>query len=215
MGQTVPKQYLDLNGAPILEVTLQRLLRLQPRQLCLVVSSDDEQWTNMACAKECLTSTGGASRAESVLSGLISLELAPNDMVLIHDAVRPLFRETDVLRLIQEVGDSEHGGLLATPVIDTLKESDALLSVVSTPDRNRLWQAQTPQIFRAGLLQQALETAAKNGTTVTDEASAMEAMGYQPRLVEGSRNNIKITTQEDLALARYLLSLEPGGGSCA
>lgn len=216
MGHELPKQYLELNGIPILELTLLRLLQLQPKHLCLVVGAEDDRWRALPSAAHCQISIGGATRAESVLAGLISLDLDAEDMVLVHDAVRPLFRHDDVMRLVSVVGNSEHGGLLATPVIDTLKEGSADLSVLATLDRSHLWQAQTPQMFRAGLLQEALEKAAAMGVAVTDEASALEAQGYQPQLVEGSRDNIKITTQEDLAFAQYLLNREReiGGTQC-
>jgi 2-C-methyl-D-erythritol 4-phosphate cytidylyltransferase len=135
-------------------------------------------------------------------------------MVLVHDAVRPLFRHQDVIRLIESVGSSEHGGLLATPVIDTLKEASAAHTVIATPDRSRLWQAQTPQIFRAGLLHEALAKAIDANIEITDEASALEALGYQPQLIEGSRDNIKITTKEDLAFAHFILEHESGSAEC-
>jgi 2-C-methyl-D-erythritol 4-phosphate cytidylyltransferase len=205
MGKALPKQYLDLNGAPILQLTLQRLWKLRPRHLCLVVSKDDDDWSALPAAADCIIANGGDTRADSVLAGLLALKLPAEKMVLVHDAVRPLFRLEDVQRLINEVGTSLHGGLLATPVVDTLKQASPGQSIVSTVDRSQLWQAQTPQMFPAGLLQQALESARKTGLAITDEASAMEAIGYQPRLVQGSRDNIKITTPEDLAFASFLI----------
>ena len=206
MGKSLPKQYLDLDGSPILQLTLQRLWQLKPRHLCLVVSKEDDNWSGLPAAADCIIANGGATRADSVLAGLLALKLPPEKMVLVHDSVRPLFRVEDVQRLIEEVGTSLHGGLLATPVIDTLKLAGAGQTIASTVDRSELWQAQTPQMFPAGMLQQALETAKDTGLVVTDEASAMEAIGYQPRLVQGSRDNLKITTPEDLAFAGFLLN---------
>jgi 2-C-methyl-D-erythritol 4-phosphate cytidylyltransferase len=213
MGLELPKQYLELNGTPILEITLRRLWQLQPKSLCLVVGEDDRNWS-LPSASSCQTAKGGLTRAESVLAGLIAMNLDPEEMVLVHDAVRPLFRHQDVIRLIESVGSSEHGGLLATPVIDTLKEASAAHTVIATPDRSRLWQAQTPQIFRAGLLHEALAKAIDANIEITDEASALEALGYQPQLIEGSRDNIKITTKEDLAFAHFILEHESGSAEC-
>lgn len=205
MGGETPKQYMSLGNEPILERTLRRLLLLGPKHLCLVVSEDDDQWQTLPSANRCLIATGGASRVDSVLAGLQALNLPSDSAVLVHDAVRPLFVGADVLELITQVGATEDGGLLATPVIDTLKQSDADRKVLTTPDRSRYWHAQTPQLFQAGLLKTALLNAIDKGFVVTDEASAIEALGRHPLIVPGSSRNIKITTPEDLAFAEYLL----------
>tara|TARA_R110002073_G_scaffold27872_16_gene89267 strand:+ start:2018 stop:2719 length:702 start_codon:yes stop_codon:yes gene_type:complete len=211
MGNETPKQYLPLGGEPILERTLRRLLALQPKHLCLVVGEDDARWQSLPSASKCLIAIGGESRADSVLSGLSrlfgvqELDITDQTPVLVHDAVRPLFVVEDVMTLIDRVGGNQCGGLLATPVIDTLKRSDDNHVVVDTPDRSQFWQAQTPQLFQAGLLKRALLAAIDSGLVITDEASAIEAMGLRPMLIEASRHNIKITTPEDLAFAEYLL----------
>ncbi|MFT4676973.1 MAG: 2-C-methyl-D-erythritol 4-phosphate cytidylyltransferase [Patiriisocius sp.] len=205
MGGETPKQYLSLGNEPILERTLRRLLLLEPENLCLVVSDDDDQWRTLPSAERCVMATGGVSRVDSVLAGLETLNLPFDSLVLVHDAVRPLFVSTDVLELIEQAGVRGDGGLLATPVIDTLKQTKSGRTVINTPDRNHYWHAQTPQLFQAGLLKTALLNALDKGFIVTDEASAIEALGRHPLIVPGSPRNIKITTPEDLAFAEYLL----------
>jgi len=214
MGSDIPKQYLSLAGEPILELTLRRLLSLNPISVCLVVSEADVAWKALPSAARCVIAVGGESRADSVMSGLEMLNLEADAQVLIHDAVRPLFAFADVRELIRQVGTNENGGLLATPVIDTLKQSSDELRVVDTPDRSQFWQAQTPQLFQAGLLRRAFSFARTEGLNITDEASAVEALGLQPLLVEGSRHNIKITTAQDIAFAEYWLTTDLGRAAC-
>ena len=214
MGSDIPKQYLSLAGEPILERTLRRLLSLNPSSLCLVVNEADTAWKALPSAAHCVIAVGGESRADSVMSGLEALNLEADTPVLIHDAVRPLFAFSDVKELIQQVGTNENGGLLATPVIDTLKQSSDEHRVVGTPNRSKFWQAQTPQLFQAGLLHRAFSFAKAEGLVVTDEAAAVEALGLQPLLVEGSRHNIKITTVQDIAFAEYWLGTDLGRAAC-
>ncbi|MFT7243261.1 MAG: 2-C-methyl-D-erythritol 4-phosphate cytidylyltransferase [Candidatus Azotimanducaceae bacterium] len=214
MGSHIPKQYLSLAGEPILERTLRRLLSLNPSSLCLVVNETDTAWKALPSAAHCVIAVGGESRADSVMSGLQALNLEADTPVLIHDAVRPLFALSDVKELIRQVGTNENGGLLATPVIDTLKQSSDEHRVVGTPNRSEFWQAQTPQLFQAGLLRRALSFAKAQGLVITDEASAVEALELQPLLVEGSRHNIKITTLQDIAFAEYWLGTDLGRAAC-
>lgn len=206
MGSDQPKQYLPLAGTLILERTLRKMLALKPANVCLVVSSDDDQWSNLESAHRCLIAEGGDTRAASVLSGIARLELNEHDWVLVHDAVRPLVLLSDIKHLLESVSDD--GGLLAVPVVDTLKQANDLDEVIATPDRSRYWQAQTPQLFQAGKLTRALQHASENNLEITDEASAMEAAGFTPKLIAGQRTNIKITTKEDLAYAEFLLGTE-------
>jgi 2-C-methyl-D-erythritol 4-phosphate cytidylyltransferase len=201
-----PKQYLTLAGKAILERTLEKLLALQPTNLCLVVSEHDEHWRSLPSTKHCTVTHGGLTRMDSVQAGLHALQLEDSDIVLVHDGVRPLFAPADVERLLVAAEQAPAGALLATPVIDTLKHSEQGNTVDRTENRLHYWLAQTPQAFRAGLLKQALEQAATLGTEVTDEASAVEALGLAPCIVAGSKNNIKITTAEDLSLAEFLLN---------
>lgn len=144
---------------------------------------------------------GGATRAESVLNGLMASELEPDEWVLVHDAARPCLTQAHLSRLISELRDDEVGGILAVPVADTLKRADDARRVAHTEDRNGLWQAQTPQMFRAGLLVEALETA----PNVTDEASAIESLGLHPKLVECESTNFKVTYPQDIRLAELIL----------
>ena len=146
---------------------------------------------------------GGTSRRDSVLNGLVACASAvdPNDWMLVHDAVRPCLGKADLRRLIDEAGKDEVGGILAVPVADTLKRSDEERRVVATEPRDGLWRAQTPQMFRHSMLLRALREAEH----VTDEASAVEALGYKPKLVEGSTKNLKVTFASDLHIAERLL----------
>lgn len=151
---------------------------------------------------------GGATRAASVHNGLVAAmdTLSPEDWVLVHDAARPCLPPADFDRLLAECGTDALGGILAIPAADTVKrgakDEGGILRVAATEDRSMLWLAQTPQMFRAGLLASALRTSGRN---VTDEASAIEALGLRPRLVAGSRENLKVTWREDLLIAESIL----------
>jgi 2-C-methyl-D-erythritol 4-phosphate cytidylyltransferase len=146
---------------------------------------------------------GGASRRDSVLNGLIAAAstVDPNDWILVHDAARPCLGEAELHRLIEDAGGDEVGGILAVPVSDTLKRADDERRILATEPRDGLWRAQTPQMFRHGMLLRALRDSAH----VTDEASAVEALGYRPKLVEGSTKNLKVTFAADLEMAEQIL----------
>jgi 2-C-methyl-D-erythritol 4-phosphate cytidylyltransferase len=141
-----------------------------------------------------------------VLNGLkaVQREVAADDWVLVHDAARPCLSADVLDRLRHEIDDDAVGGLLAMPVADTLKRSDAEGRVLQTESRADLWQAQTPQMFRYQLLLDAL-TEAGTEAGITDEASALEQLGYRPRLVMGDSRNFKVTFPQDLALAELIL----------
>ncbi len=200
-------------GRPVIAHTLTTLLE-HPCIAGAVVAVDaaDRWWPGIAAAlataKPVLTATGGAERCHSVLNGLKVLrgQALPQDWVLVHDAARPCLRETDLDRLLGELSDDPIGGLLAAPVRDTLKQADTTGRSETTVDRSRLWHALTPQMFRLQPLHDALRSALARGLLVTDEAAAMEAAGFSPRLVEGRADNLKITRPEDLALAEFFLS---------
>jgi 2-C-methyl-D-erythritol 4-phosphate cytidylyltransferase len=147
---------------------------------------------------------GGGTRAETVTNGLLATELAPDDWILVHDAARPCLSQTQLARLIDELCDDKVGGLLAVPVADTLKRANAAQRVAQTESREGLWQAQTPQMFRTGLLLHALQTA----PNVTDEASAIEALGMHPKLVESETTNFKVTYPQDIKLAELILNAQ-------
>ena len=146
---------------------------------------------------------GGPSRRDSVLNGLVAASSAvdPEDWILVHDAARPCLGREELRCLIDALKGDETGGILAVPVADTLKRADADRRIISTERREHLWQAQTPQMFRHGVLLQALERAA----AVTDEASAVEAMGLRPRLIEGRTTNLKVTYAADMEIAELIL----------
>ena len=212
MSAHCPKQYLQLNGEYILDITLRRLLAALPVQGCLVpLSAADGWWARTEASNDERVSTcdGDKERSDSVLNALraLSSQAKPDDWVLVHDAARPCVAVEDLALLLNTVGDHRVGGLLAAPVTDTLKKAavGAPESVAFTVDRSHLWRALTPQMFRYGLLCQALQWALDTGYTITDEASAMEQAGYRPLLVEGRPDNIKITVPADLALAGFIL----------
>jgi len=210
MGQPTPKQYLPLHGRPVIEHTLQRLLQ-HPliEDVVVALGADDAWWpaTRYCDHPNVQRVDGGAERSDSVLGALSALAslAAADDWVLVHDAARPCLRREDLDRLIDGVSNDTVGGLLAVPVHDTVKQSDAAGRVQQTLPRERLWRAYTPQMFRLGRLRQALEQARARGQQVTDDASAMELAGYYPRLIKGCADNIKITRPEDLVLAAFYL----------
>ena len=210
MGSDIPKQYLQLCGRTVLEHTLGRLAG-HPRIHGLVValSADDPHW---ACLDLDLPvplhrAAGGSERCHSVLNALHTLdELAdPQDWVLVHDAARPCIRHGDLDRLMDALSGHPVGGLLGLPVADTVKRTDAAGNVTATVDRQGLWRALTPQMFRLGVLRGALLRALERGHMVTDDASAIELAGLAPRMVEGHGDNIKVTRPGDLALAEMYL----------
>lgn len=213
MGAAIPKQYLPLAGRPVIVHTLETLLRYPPIVgVAVAIGADDAWWPGIAArldtAKPLRVATGGAERGQSVLNGLEALRewADPDDWALVHDAARPCLNTGDLDRLLVELADDPVGGLLAVPVRDTLKQADAAGRVAVTVDRSRLWHALTPQMFRLGVLIDTLRAALARGLRVTDEASAMEAAGFAPRLVEGRADNLKITRPEDLALAEFYLT---------
>ncbi len=208
MGAVAPKQYLPLAGRPMLYHSI-KCMAVPPVETVFVVLAPDDttfaqfDWGEFAGRLEPLY-CGGATRRDSVHNGLIAAMAAvdADDWVLVHDAARPCLPRADLARLIDTLKDDEVGGLLALPAADTVKRATPDARVTATEDRSQLWLAQTPQMFRAGLLAQALHTA--HGE-VTDEASAVEQMGLKPRLVAGSRLNLKVTYPEDVLIAEGIL----------
>ena len=209
MLSEIPKQYMRLSGKPVLQMTLEKFLALEPDRVVLVVSPDDEQYRGIDIVESCEVVVGGAERSESVSNGLGLLDLKPSDLVLVHDAVRPCVRSADILRLVESVANHDVGGLLAVSVIETLKSKCS--GVVETIDREGFWQAQTPQVFRYGLLREAIDKALANEQVITDESQAVESAGYEPLLVAGHRDNVKITEPGDIALAQFYVE----HGECA
>jgi 2-C-methyl-D-erythritol 4-phosphate cytidylyltransferase len=211
LGSSIPKQYLQLAGRPVLHHTLSRLAA-HPRieQVFVVLAPADTEFRNAKCDgfEHRITPLycGGETRAASVYNGLIATRdaIGGDDWVLVHDAARPCLGSDALERLIREVGDDEAGGLLAIPVADTLKRADGDTRVEATERREGLWQAQTPQMFRYGFLVEALRRG--GAAAITDEASAIERLGMKPRLVMGDVRNLKITYPQDLELAELILS---------
>ncbi len=204
-----PKQYLLLGDKTILEHTL-RTLHAHPAvsRVVVALSPEDPYFPELPIAGSSWLTVvdGGKERADSVLAGLRSL--AADEWALVHDAARPCVSHDDIdtLLKVQERNDVA-GGILATPVRDTMKRESADTSgtIAHTESRDRLWHALTPQLFPAGLLTAALKQAEHDGVVVTDEASAMEAAGYQVALIDSNPANIKITRPADMPLAAFYL----------
>lgn len=211
MGSARPKQYLPLRGRALIEWSIAPFLDTDWIDgVVLVLAKSDSEFARLPVARhpKIVMTTGGAARAESVLSGLEVVAERSRGFdevyVMVHDAARPCLVWSDLENLRDEASD-EHGGLLAMPATDTLKEARQG-QVTGTVDRAFIWRAQTPQLFRLDLLMSALGESAERGLGVTDEASAMERAGYRPRLVRGRESNIKVTYPEDLPLAEFWLA---------
>lgn len=211
MSAEVPKQYKLLAGQPMLWHTV-KLFHDNPaiQTIFVVLSADDtefvrQKWNEFGDRLAPLY-CGGNTRRESVLNGLIAASnvINPDDWVLVHDAARPCLRHLELELLIKECKQEKIGGILAVPVADTVKRADGELRIAHTEPRAHLWQAQTPQMFRMGMLVEALR--AQNAQNITDEAQAIELLGLKPKLILGSRSNIKVTYPEDLEIAEWILT---------
>ena len=207
-GGELPKQYLVVDGLPLIAHTLAALFAHDAVEGAVVpVSENDPDWPrwNEFHGKPVIACTGGATRAESVLAGLAALpeSVRADDFVLVHDAARPNLSLTDLSQLLERGRNDPVGAILAAPVRDTLKRAGDDGGIDGTEPRERLWRAFTPQLFRRLQLTRALEAATADGIEVTDEAMAMERLGLRPLLVEGSESNFKITTPADLARFAY------------
>lgn len=209
IGDAVPKQYIPIAGKPMMFHSIEALAavsRIERLFVCLAPLDrhwGGYDWSALPDKVEAVF-CGGARRAESVTNTLKSLEerLAKDDWILVHDAARPCIQTELVEQFLDEIGDDPVGGLLAIPLADTLKSGDENQRVAATIPRLNLWRAQTPQMFRYGLLRRGLEIR----PDATDEAQAVEAVGYSaPRLVQGQNANIKVTWAEDLFLAEQIL----------
>ena len=211
MGDSLPKQYLALNGKPMIFHTLAALVKVvRISHIFVVLSPEDQHWSAFQAdwatlgARVSVLKVGGKSRGTSVANGLqaIANEMDGNDWALVHDAARPCIRTELVEQFIDELEDDPIGGLLALPLADTIKQDDGELRVAKTIPREGIWRAQTPQMFRYALLNRAL----RDFAGATDEAQAIEAIGHAPRLVVGDSSNLKVTYGQDMKLARMLLT---------
>ena len=210
MGGHLPKQYLPLQGKVVIEHTLERLLALDTIEgIVVALNSRDEQFSSLAIVNHPKVQTviGGHQRSDSVLAALISLQKKAklSDWVLVHDAARCCIRIDVVSHLLQSLADDNVGGIVAVPASDTLKQVSDDHNILLTLDRSVIWQAQTPQLFRYGLMREALQVALQKGQAITDEASAIELAGYKAKVIMGHHDNIKITHPEDLVLAEAIL----------
>ncbi len=207
MGSELPKQYLPLLGKPLIHHTLS-VFTSHPRieRIFVVLSPGDQDWTTPDHAdKLTVLRCGGTTRAETVLNGLEAMTNAVDaqDWVLVHDAARPCLTAALLDRLLDALEQDPVGGLLAVPVADTLKRANPEGRVAHTEPREGLWRAQTPQMFRHGMLRDALQAM---GTAMpTDEAQAIEFLKKSPRLVPGDAQNLKVTYPEDLQMAEMIL----------
>ena len=209
MGRATAKQYLPLLGRTMLYHSVNALLASDRIDIVFVVlaPADGEfrqhEWGAFG-ERIAPLYCGGATRHDSVLNGLVaaSSTVQPEDWMLVHDAARPCLGQRELQRLLDALATDTVGGILGVPVADTLKRADPAGRIQATESREHLWQAQTPQMFRHGLLLQALS---RTGM-VTDEAGAIEALGLRPKLVQGSSTNLKVTYAEDLQLAQFILA---------
>ena len=206
------KQYLALAGRPMLWHAVRAVCVPQVQSVFVVLAANDAQfkghdWSAFGGRVSPLY-CGGASRRETVYNGLVAVGsmVDPDDWMLVHDAARPCLPAMDLTNLMRECEQDEIGGILALPVADTVKsaakDEAGVQRIAGTQDRSQLWLAQTPQMFRAGLLTRALARCAN----ATDEAAAVESLGLRPRLVAGSRENLKVTYPEDAAIAEAILA---------
>lgn len=210
MASDRPKQYLPLLGKTVIEHSIERLLALSRIEgVTVAINPEDEYWADLPVKsnRRVETVSGGKDRHESVFKALCALENRANedDWVLVHDAVRPCVTVHCIQRLMDQLSDHPVGGLLGHPLGDTLKKVNQQQTVECTVDRGGIWAAGTPQMFRYGLLVKALENAVNSGTGSTDEAMAMEQLGFAPQMVMGRRDNLKITMPGDLELATVIL----------
>ena len=210
-----PKQYLQLEDKMVIEHTLQ-CLAVHPdiQGIVIAIAEGDTWWPTLSHSLACPLHIvpGGEQRSDSVLNALVELStlVSDNPWVLVHDAARPCLRRGDIDKMLSMLSGHDVGGLLGIPVNDTVKRTDGDNVITDTVDRQNLWRASTPQMFRLALLTSALETAQGQNKQVTDEASAIEFVGLQPVMVEGHADNIKITVPQDLALAQLFLQQQRG-----
>ncbi|WP_225721688.1 2-C-methyl-D-erythritol 4-phosphate cytidylyltransferase [Candidatus Vallotiella sp. (ex Adelges kitamiensis)] len=222
-GSLIPKQYRIIAGHNLLYYSLAAFDACSEFTQTLVVLAPDDTYFNpraLGALRYTVKRCGGKIRHESVHNGLLELSefgARSDDWVLVHDAARPGITPELIRALIAAVRDDPIGGIIAIPMVDTLKRVNTLqctsisdrptiLRIGSTEPRNYLWQAQTPQMFRIGALRNAIMQARIDDSSITDESFMLELMGYAPQVVQGSMRNFKVTYPEDFALAEAFLT---------
>jgi 2-C-methyl-D-erythritol 4-phosphate cytidylyltransferase len=210
MGVDRPKQYISINNKTILEHTIDCFINREDISgIVVAISSTDEYWLELDIIKheKIITAPGGEERYQSVFNGLQILKdkAQDEDWVLVHDAARPCLNQSAIDRLIIELRSHDVGGILAMPCRDTMKRANESNEIIETVERESLWHAQTPQMFRYKKLFSAIEKVVNENSIVTDEAMAMELEGYKPLLVQGHQENIKITHKDDLQFLEHYL----------
>jgi len=213
-GGATPKQYAQLLGKPVLAHSIAAVSQHPAvRTVTVVLAQNDSVYDDLVrpMFPEVRTTTGGDSRAQSVLNGLQYIRSmdARCEWVLVHDAARPCLAASSLADLLLPGLASEHGAILAVPVSDTLKREQERERIDCTVNRSGLWSAQTPQLFPLDALMRSLQAAIRSGAQPTDEAEAMERAGFHPLLVRGSSTNVKITCADDLSLAELILRRQP------
>jgi 2-C-methyl-D-erythritol 4-phosphate cytidylyltransferase len=211
MGADRPKQYMPLSRSTVLEYTLQTILSIRNiAGIVVAIHPNDTYWpqTHLSQHDKITTVIGGAERCDSVLAALQSLQgrVSNNDWVLVHDAARPCVLPETIYHLIDTLLGDEVGGILGVPSSDTLKKVGNDGFIKETIKREQIWQAQTPQMFRYEILRLSLMHAISVKNDVTDEASAVEKIGYSVRMVQGHSDNIKITHADDLSRAEAIIA---------
>lgn len=213
VGSSIPKQYIVIAGKTILEHSISPFVNnSRIVGITIALNPQDKHFDALnikTTSKKIHSVIGGVTRAHSVLSALESIEdkLDENDYVLVHDAARPCLLMRDLDHLIDVCIRHEVGGILGSPVSDTIKQVENS-NIVNTLDRANIWRAYTPQMFKLGVLRSAIQKVFTDNISITDEASALEYEGYQPCMVEGDALNIKVTTAEDISLAEMFLQKE-------
>ena len=211
-SKTELKQYQMIQGKTVLEHTVSRLNDLPLSGYVLAISADDSvaKTLNLAQPDKAHFCVGGAERVHSVLNALTYLSqfASPDDLVFVHDAARPCVTQDCLNHLVNTAIQENCSAILAIPVRDTLKLVEQENNIKKTVSRDYLWQAQTPQISKLGILKDAIEKALQDGITITDEASALEYVGETVKVVQGRSDNIKITYSDDLELAKLILTVQ-------
>lgn len=208
-GSEQPKQLTEISGKTVLEWTLEACFETDRKGQAFIGLAPDDTVGQALAARysELSVYSGGSERFETVLNGLnhMLIQVHPQDWVLVHDIARPCVRATDIQELIDTCLVSQLGGILCSPITDTVKQATSLQCVPETIDRASLCAAQTPQCFRVLELRNAIQASLNDGITITDEASAIEHIGQPMNLIVGSADNIKLTQPEDAALVEFYL----------